>query len=67
VWLDFPPDTNPQQMQVEQLSKDDNGKFQYTQNIIDKITYLENNPDVKEKLRQGGKEYILNRFNSNTI
>jgi hypothetical protein len=67
VWLDFPPDTNPQQMQVEQLSKDDNGKFQYTQNIIDKITYLENNPDVKEKLRQGGKEYILNRFNLNTI
>jgi hypothetical protein len=67
VWLDFPPDTNPQQMQIEQLSKDDNGRFQYTQNIIDKINYLENNPDVKEKLRQGGKEYILNRFNSNTI
>lgn len=67
VWLDFPPDTNPEQMQLEQLSKDENGKFKYTQNIIDKITYLENNPNLKDKMRKGGKEYILDRFNSNTI
>ena len=67
VWLDFPPNTNPEQMQTEQLSKDESGKFQYTQNIIDKINYLENNPDIKEKLRTGGKEYILNRFNSTEV
>jgi glycosyltransferase involved in cell wall biosynthesis len=54
-------------MQEEPLSKDLDGKFQCTDNIIRKINYLEENPQIKEELRQNGKNYILDRFNSTTV
>jgi len=66
-WLDFPEGTNPEEMQEESLSKDLDGKFQCTDNIIQKINYLEENPQIKEELRQNGKNYILDRFNSTTV
>ena len=54
-------------MQDESLSKDLEGKFTVTQNIIDKINYLEANPQIKEDVRQRGADYILNNFNVNKI
>jgi glycosyltransferase involved in cell wall biosynthesis len=66
-WLDFPEGSNPEEMQAESLSKDLDGKFQCTDNIIQKINYLEENPQIKEELRQNGKNYILDRFNSTTV
>jgi hypothetical protein len=51
-------------MQSEPLSKDLEGKFTCTHNIVDKIKYLEANPQVKEEIRAKGKDYILGRFNA---
>ena len=67
AWLDFPANTDPAKMQAESLSKDLEGKFTCTHNIVDKIKYLEANPQVKEEIRSKGKEYILNKFNSNKV
>jgi glycosyltransferase involved in cell wall biosynthesis len=66
-WLDFPEGSNSKEMQEEPLSKDLDGKFQCTDNIIRKINYLEENPQIKEEIRQNGKNYILDRFNSTTV
>ena len=66
-WLDFPEGTEPEKMQAESLSKDLEGKFQCIDNIIQKINYLEENPQIKEEIRQKGKDYILNRFNASTV
>ena len=67
AWLDFPANTDPAKMQVESLSKDLDGKFTCTHNIVDKIKYLEANPQVKEEIRAKGKEYILSKFNSDKV
>ena len=67
AWLDFPPDTNPEEMQKEALTKDLDGKFKITSNIVEKINFLEANPHVKNEIRQKGKEYIVSKFNVNTV
>jgi glycosyltransferase involved in cell wall biosynthesis len=67
AWLDFPPDTNPEEIQKEALTKDLDGKFKITSNIVEKINFLEANPQVKEEIRQKGKEYIVSKFNVNTV
>lgn len=67
VWLDFPPGADPDKMQTEPLSKDYDGIFKCTNNIVEKINYLEANPQIKEELRSKGKQYILDKFNSNKV
>lgn len=67
AWLDPPPGTDLEQMQKEPLSKDLEGKFNYTDNIVDKIQYLENNPAIKESLVETGNEYIIGNFNSKKV
>jgi glycosyltransferase involved in cell wall biosynthesis len=67
VWLDFPTGTDPKKMQSEQLSKDLEGKFTCTNNIVQTIKFLEANPQIKENIRRRGKEYIYNRFNSKKV
>jgi len=65
VWIDFPENVDPVKMQSEALSKDEDGIFKYNiPKIVEKIKYLENNPQVKEELRAKGKQYILDNFNS---
>jgi glycosyltransferase involved in cell wall biosynthesis len=54
-------------MQGEALSKDFDGKFKYTDNIINTINYLEENPQIKENIRQHGRNYILSKFNINVV
>lgn len=67
AWLDFPPDTDHIKMQKEQLSKDEEGKFNYTKNIVEKVKYLEANPEFKNKVRTQGKDFIFEKFNSNKV
>jgi glycosyltransferase involved in cell wall biosynthesis len=66
-WLDFPEGVNPATMQTEALSKDEEGRFMCTKNIIDKINYLEAYPEVKEQYREAGKKYILESFNADKV
>ena len=68
VWVDFPEKADPVKMQAEPLSKDLDGIFKNNvSKIIEKINYLETNPQVKEELRAKGKQYILDKFNSNKV
>jgi len=67
AWLDWPPNTDPAKMQTEQLTKDLEGKFNYTANIVEKIRHLEANPVIKEQYRAVGKNYVLENFNANKI
>lgn len=67
AWLDFPPGADPDKIQQEALTKDELGQFNYTKNIVEKINYLESNPQIKEKIRNEGKEYILSRFNAKKV
>ena len=67
VWLDFPPNVDSEKMQLEPLSKDLDGKFIYTDNIIDTINKLELNPQIKEKIRETGSKYIIDNFNINKV
>jgi glycosyltransferase involved in cell wall biosynthesis len=67
VWLEPPPGADLAKMQKESLSKDLDGIFKYTDNIVDKINYIESNPTIKEGLMFTGKDYILGKFNANKI
>ncbi len=67
AWLDFPAGVDPTKMQEEPLSKDEQGVFTCTNNIVEKINYLEANPQVKIEIRNKGKQYILDRFNSKKV
>jgi glycosyltransferase involved in cell wall biosynthesis len=66
-WLDFPEGVNQEEMQRESLSKDLEGKFKCTDNIIRAINWLEENPQYKERIRREGKDYILNKFNTQKV
>ena len=65
--LDPPPNTDLDLMQTQTLSKDEEGLFNYTENIVDKINYLESNPEIKEQYKNLGKQYILDNFNIEKI
>jgi glycosyltransferase involved in cell wall biosynthesis len=67
VWLDFPEGIQQEELQKEPLTKDLDGKFKITSNIVEKIKYLEENPHIKEDIRNKGKDYILNKFSINII
>ena len=66
-WLDFPEGVDVEKMQNEPLTKDLEGKFTITDNIVAKIKYLDENPQIKEDLRSRGKDSIISRFNVNTV
>jgi glycosyltransferase involved in cell wall biosynthesis len=66
-WLDFPEGVDYEKMQNESLTKDLDGKFKITSNIVDKINFLEQNPHIKEEIRKKGTNYILSNFNSDKI
>jgi glycosyltransferase involved in cell wall biosynthesis len=66
-WLDFPAGADPVAMQKESLSKDLDGKFKTTSNIVDKINFLEANPDVKNSMKEAGRKYVLDSFNINKV
>jgi glycosyltransferase involved in cell wall biosynthesis len=67
AWIEPPPGADLEKMQTEALSKDMEGIFKYTENIVDKINYIENNPAVKESLVSTGNDYIIGKFNSKRV
>lgn len=67
VWLDFPEGVDVEKMQSEPLTKDLEGKFTITDNIVEKIKFLESNPQIKEDIRNKGKNHIISNFNVNKI
>jgi glycosyltransferase involved in cell wall biosynthesis len=67
IWLSAPEGVDMAKMQGDALSKDFDGKFKCTDNIINIINYLEENPHIKENIRQQGKNYILSKFNTSTV
>jgi glycosyltransferase involved in cell wall biosynthesis len=66
-WLDFPEGVDYEKMQNESLTKDLDGKFKITSNIVDKINFLEQNPHIKEEVRKKGTNYILSNFNTDKV
>jgi len=68
VWLDLPPNSRELSIiQKESLSPDEEGIYTYTDNIVKKIKYLEEHPEIKETIRKTGKEYILSNFSINKV
>jgi len=63
VWLDAPPGVDLAEAQKADLARDEEGLFTQTQHIVDKIKYLEANPEIKERYKNAGKQYILDNFN----
>jgi glycosyltransferase involved in cell wall biosynthesis len=66
-WLEFPDQVIPEKIQKEPLTKDIEGRFKITNNIIDKISFLEQNSDLKNKVKEEGKKYIIYNFNINKV
>lgn len=66
-WLDFPEGVNPESMQEEPLSRDEEGKFTITKNIIEKIEYLESNIELKNTFRSTCTEDMLSKFSSSVV
>lgn len=67
VWLDAPPGADLNELQKADMARDEGGLFKYTQNIVDKINFLEKNPDIKERYKNEGKKYIMESFNLERI
>jgi len=67
VWLDAPEGVDMDKIQEENLARDEDGLFTQTKHIVDKINYLENNPEIKEHYRNAGKQYIMDTFNLDKI
>jgi glycosyltransferase involved in cell wall biosynthesis len=66
-WLDFPEGVERDNMQKEPLSKDLEGKFKCTDNIVKAIEWLEKNPEIKNHIKENGENYIVKKFNVKTV
>lgn len=64
-FLEYPPNINTEKLNRERLSEEPG--LDYTQNIIEKINWLEANPQIKEEIRDKGIKYISETFNINNI
>lgn len=66
-WVPFPDGVDPVIMQAQPLSKDEPGLFageQAIQNFVDAVEYLEQNTELKDKIKTTGASYILDKLNS---
>lgn len=67
AWLDIPEDLNIEDIQAEALTQDPDRKFDRIDNIIDKINFLEQNPELKEELRQKSYKFVNANYNTGII
>jgi glycosyltransferase involved in cell wall biosynthesis len=67
AWLSPPPGVDFDEMQKQQLSKDLNGDFKITSNIVEKINEIESNPELKLQLQTSASQYIVDKFNINVV
>jgi glycosyltransferase involved in cell wall biosynthesis len=63
--LDFPPGTDMEKMMNERVTMAP--YMDYTDNIVEKIKWIEENPEIKEEIRNNGTPYILENFNIEKI
>jgi glycosyltransferase involved in cell wall biosynthesis len=64
-FLEYPPNVDIEKLNKEKLSEEPG--LDYTQNIIEKINWLETNPQIKEEIREKGINYISETFNIDKI
>lgn len=64
-FLDYPPGVDVEKLHKERLSEEP--KLAYTKTIVDKINWLEDNYETKNKIRNEGIKYIHENFNINNI
>jgi glycosyltransferase involved in cell wall biosynthesis len=65
-WTPFPAGRSQADMQAESLSKDIEGRFKGEEAItrlVNAVTHLEQNPELKNKVKQSGCQFILDRLN----
>lgn len=67
AWVDFPAGADQEKMQSEPLTKDLEGIFNRSENVVATIKALDGDSVRKNALREGGKEYILAEFNSKKV
>jgi len=68
VWIDLPEGSNLEEIQKQSLTKDEQGLFKNNvQAIVRKVQELEQNPELKQQIREQGREYILSNFNINKV
>ncbi len=67
VWLPPPPGVDMAAAQRADLTRDESGLFKQTKHIVEKIEWLEANPDIKEKYRTLGKKYIMDNYNLDRV
>jgi glycosyltransferase involved in cell wall biosynthesis len=63
--LDFPPGTDMEKMMSERVTEAP--YMNYTDNIVEKIKWIEENIELKEEIRNNGTPYILENFNIEKI
>ena len=69
-WLPFPEGIDPAVLQTQSLTKDIAGDFKspaVVQNIVNAILQLEQSPELKDKVKQTGAQFILDRLNTVTV
>ena len=64
-FIDYPEGVNLDNLNNERLSEEP--KLIETKHIVEKVKFLEENPQIKESFRQKGIEYIQNNFDINII
>ncbi len=65
-WLPEPEGANFDTMNEEPLSKDEEGIFTTTDNIVSALNYLEDRRDYKDQITAGGY-IILDKFSTDTV
>ncbi len=66
-WLQLPVGFDLETVQNEPLTKDLDGKFKIDENIVHMIHYLEQNPQVKNLVKDNGYNYITSKYKLETI
>jgi|LauGreDrversion4_2_1035121.scaffolds.fasta_scaffold01389_11 glycosyl transferase family 25 len=66
IYLDFPNGSNLEALHNERLTREAS-YLNNTENIKNKLIELENNPEIKEKIRREGFDYIHENFSINKV
>jgi glycosyltransferase involved in cell wall biosynthesis len=66
-WLQLPLGFDLETVQNESLTKDLDGKFKMDENIVHMIHYLEQNPQVKNLVKENGYNYITSKYKLETV
>jgi hypothetical protein len=69
-WVKFPTGANPEAMQREPVSQDPLGLFkseEAIQNVIAAVAHLEQNPELKNKVKTDGARFITSKLHPNRV